>query len=94
MTRSAGYVTGSASQQRLSDSLLLGNVAGLTGNSVDLQLDGIHAVIALTINVTGDASDIQLSDVTVAYRAAPAATWISATAQHVSCFLIIMGKCR
>ena len=90
MTRSDGCVIGSASQQRLSNSLLLGNDAGLTDNSVDLQLAGIHAVIAMTINITGDASDIQLSDVTVAYRAAPSAAWISTTALHVRYFLIFM----
>ena len=85
MTRSDGCVIGSASQQRLSNSLLLGNDAGLTGNSVDLQLDGIHAVVALTIDVIGNTSDIQTSDVTVTYKTVSwSATWMSATVLHVS----------
>ena len=63
--------------------MLLGNVAGLTGYSVDLQLDGIHAVIALTIDVTGDASSVQTAGVSVTYRTTPSAAWITATVLQV-----------
>ena len=54
-------------QSALPSELLLNSIAGV-GNRVDAQLDGIHAIVALSVDVSGDVSGIETSDITVGPR--------------------------
>ena len=61
-------------QSALPSELLLNSIASV-GNRVDAQLDGIHAMVALSVDVSGDVSGIEASDIAVFHRPTSTASW-------------------
>ena len=56
----------------------------LVENSVSFTMVGIHAIIAVVVDVTGDLSSIQASDVSVSHRVTSSTAWTSADVHKVS----------
>ena len=86
----AGY----ADQTELLSDVLTEQSASLVNNSVRVAMDGIHAVIAVVVDVTGNLSSVQTSDVNVFYRVTSSADWASAGVYQVRAHYITSHKSR
>ena len=84
------FCSESTSQTELPDDVVTSYSASSSDNSVSVAMDGIHAVIAVVADVTGDMNSLQTSDVSVSYRVTSSSAWTSAGVYQVrfQCFLI------